>query len=546
MHHKKSHSIGYLDESERKQLEQASLKANTLHVPVVKNVKNNNDRKSMPNLLTIPDNIKNTNNSGRSSPLTPLSLSRSASITIKTDKASHIKARNDEIKKYKAIKDVINMVVLGHVDAGKSTLMGQLLVQLGYVDQRQLHKYKKEAQLLNKASFIYAWILDQQNEERERGVTVDIATSYFETKTKYVTLIDAPGHRDFIPNMINGTSQADCGILVIPAIWNEFQDGFQDGGQTKEHAILARALGVNQLIIAISKMDSVHWSKDCYIKVKLAIQPFLTKIGYKQDKIRYIPVSGWTGDNLVHKVSSNLCNWWLNNEKTLIELIDNFEIKSLNFQQEPLRFVVSDVYKTMSLGLTLAGKVLNGCVYKHDQLLIMPSNIVIKIKAIQKQHQMINLAVQNDNIELGLGNNIDENVEEALCNGSVLCDIHKPLKLFYTFKAIIMTLSYDEPLFKGSSLVLFTYTSQKPVKIMKIYSYTKSNNIYYKPRYIPANSTAEIILQCNESVCITLFERNKALGRFSLRRKNQTVAVGIINKLYKNKNDQLNISFKSK
>eukprot|EP00466_Bigelowiella_natans_P018041 jgi/Bigna1/40734/e_gw1.45.51.1 len=215
----------------------------------------------------------------------------------------------------------MNLVVIGHVDAGKSTLMGHLLVKLGRVDQRTMRKYKKESAQMGKGSFSFAWVLDGHQEERERGITVDVATTHFSTKNREVTLLDAPGHRDFIPNMISGAAQADAAILVVPAKIGEFETSFAKGGQTKEHATLIRSFGVKQIVVAINKMDLVGWSKARYDEVSKTVVGFLRSLGYKSKQITLVPVSGLSGENLTEAKSVDLTHWYKG--KSLAEAIDN-------------------------------------------------------------------------------------------------------------------------------------------------------------------------------------------------------------------------------
>ena len=200
-------------------------------------------------------------------------------------------------------KEHLNLVVVGHVDHGKSTLMGRLMYEIGAIDPRIIQQYEEEAKKIGKESFKYAWVLDKLKEERERGLTIDLSFYKFETPRFVFTLIDAPGHRDFVKNMITGASQADCAVLVVSAKKGEFEAGVSPGGQTREHSFLLRTLGVNQLVVAINKMDdiSVNWNKDRYEEVRNEVSGLLKVIGYKVEKIPFVPTSAWTGDNVCKK-----------------------------------------------------------------------------------------------------------------------------------------------------------------------------------------------------------------------------------------------------
>merc|ERR1711890_131929 len=203
-------------------------------------------------------------------------------------------------------KTHVNVVVIGHVDSGKSTTTGHLIYKCGGIDKRTIEKFEKEAAGLGKGSFKYAWVLDKLKAERERGITIDIALWKFETPKYHVTVIDAPGHRDFIKNMITGTSQADCAILIIAGGTGEFEAGISKDGQTREHALLAYTLGVKQMIVAINKMDSTEpkYSENRFKEIVKEVSNYVKKIGYNPKTIAFVPISGWHGDNMIEKTSN--------------------------------------------------------------------------------------------------------------------------------------------------------------------------------------------------------------------------------------------------
>ncbi|KAJ1970831.1 hypothetical protein H4R34_005937, partial [Dimargaris verticillata] len=250
-------------------------------------------------------------------------------------------------------KDTINLVIVGHVDAGKSTLMGHLLYLLGQVPARVLRKYEQESAKMGKASFHFAWVMDATEEERSRGVTIDIATSTFQTANKHFTILDAPGHRDFIPNMISGTAQADVAILVVDSTTGGFEAGFQDNGQTKEHAILVRSLGVQQLVVAVNKLDSVGWSEARYQEIRAQLNPFLTQVGFKSENITYVPCSGLQGTNLTQcptpQTAASLTAWYPRNGPCLIDAIDQFKAPPRALE-DAFRLAVADFFKGSLIG----------------------------------------------------------------------------------------------------------------------------------------------------------------------------------------------------
>ncbi|XP_011270658.1 hypothetical protein CAOG_08980, partial [Capsaspora owczarzaki ATCC 30864] len=227
-------------------------------------------------------------------------------------------------------KTHINIVVIGHVDSGKSTSTGHLIYKCGGIDKRTIEKFEKEAQEMGKGSFKYAWVLDKLKAERERGITIDIALWKFETSKFYVTIIDAPGHRDFIKNMITGTSQADCAVLIVAAGTGEFEAGISKDGQTREHALLAYTLGVKQLIVGINKMDSIKFAEERYNEIVTEVSNYIKKIGYDPKTVAFVPISGWHGDNML-EASENMPwfkGWTIERKegnasgKTLIEALD--------------------------------------------------------------------------------------------------------------------------------------------------------------------------------------------------------------------------------
>ncbi|CAN0226470.1 unnamed protein product, partial [Ectocarpus fasciculatus] len=240
-------------------------------------------------------------------------------------------------------KERLAMVVIGHVDAGKSTLMGQVLVQMGQVTQRALHKQEKEAREAGKASFFLAWVMDEDQEERAHGVTIEVAQKHIETETKLVTLLDAPGHRDFIPKMISGASAADAAVLVVPAAVGEFESGFQANGQTKEHAMLAKALGVNQLLVVVNKLDATDppWSEARYEAVKAEVGPFLARTGFRPKKVRFLPASGLSAENVSKRTEGGPLSSWYDGP-TLLEAIDSFQAAP-RATDKAFRMCVADV-----------------------------------------------------------------------------------------------------------------------------------------------------------------------------------------------------------
>merc|ERR1712180_93933 len=240
----------------------------------------------------------------------------------------------------------INIVVIGHVDSGKATSTGHMIYKCGGIDKRVIEKFEKEAQEMGKGSFKYAWVLDKLKAARERGITIDIQLMNFTTAKYYVTIIDAPGHRDFIKNMITGTSQADCGVLIIASGTGEFEAGISKNGQTRGHALLAYTLGVKQLIVAVNKMDSTEppYSEARFEEIQKEVGGFIKKVGYNPAAVAFVPISGWHGDNMIN-TSTNM-NWYKGwnverkegkaNGTTLLEALDSI-IPPTRPTDKPLR-----------------------------------------------------------------------------------------------------------------------------------------------------------------------------------------------------------------
>src|SRR3972149_4718608 len=292
-------------------------------------------------------------------------------------------------------KPHLNLVIMGHVDHGKSTTTGHLFYLTGTVDERQIKQYEDEAKKMGKETFKFAWIVDKLKEERERGLTIDLAFMKFETPKFFFTVIDAPGHRDFVKNMVTGASQADGAVLFVSAKRGEFEAGIGPGGQTREHAFLAFTLGVRQLAVAINKMDdaSVNWSEDRYNEVKNEIGRLLKTVGYNVDKIPFVPTSGWTGDNLVKP--SEKMPWYKG--PTLLAALDVFEVPPKR-TNKPLRLPVQDVYTITGVGTVPVGRIETGVLKPDTKIIFMPANKVGEVKSIEMHHETLTQAVPGDNV----------------------------------------------------------------------------------------------------------------------------------------------------
>ncbi|CAL1544334.1 unnamed protein product [Lymnaea stagnalis] len=444
-------------------------------------------------------------------------------------KNSKLDAMSEYAKRH-GNKELLNLVVIGHVDAGKSTLMGHLLYQLGNVNKKTMHKYEQESKKIGKSSFAFAWVLDETEEERERGVTMDVAQTRFETEKKVITLLDAPGHKDFIPNMITGASQADVAILVINATRGEFETGFDAGGQTREHALLARSLGVGQIIVAVNKMDTVEWSQERYQTITKKIGQFLTKqAGFKDSDISFIPCSGLIGENLTKPSSEPKLIEWYTTKTTLIEQIENLRppVRPID---KPFRLNVSDVYKGLGTGFNVAGRVGSGYVQPGDKILIMPLGISANIRNVYIDDASVNVAFAGDHVNLTLSGVDMSNVNI----GSCLCDPSSPAKSATRIRAKIVVFNIDVPITKGFPVVFHYQAINEPAVIKRLLSQLHRSSgevIKKKPRCLVKNSSAVVEIELERPMCMELYSEFKDLGRFMLRSGGHTIAAGLVEEM---------------
>ncbi len=424
-------------------------------------------------------------------------------------------------------KEHLNLVVIGHVDHGKSTTMGHFLYLIGAVDDRTIAAYEEEAKKLGKETFKYAWVLDRVKEERERGLTIDLAHTKFETKKFYFTLIDAPGHRDFIKNMITGASQADAAILVVSAKKGEYETGISPGGQTREHAFLAFMLGIKQLIVLINKMDdiTVNWGKERYEECKQGVTDLLKTIGYNVAKVNIIPVSGWTGDNLMEK-SKNM-PWYTG--PTLVEALDLFEIPSKPIDK-PLRIPIQAVYSIKGIGTVPVGKVETGILKPGDIVIIQPGGIKAEVKSIEMHHQSIPQAIPGDNI----GFNIKGVEKTQLRRGMVVGHPDNPPSVAKEFIAQIIVIYHPTAIAVGYTPVLHIHTAQVAVKFVELISKIDARTgqvVEKSPKFLKTGDAALVKLRPINPIVAEIYSVFPELGRFAIRDSGMTIAAGVIKEI---------------
>jgi elongation factor 1-alpha len=450
-------------------------------------------------------------------------------------------------------KGHINVVVIGHVDSGKSTTTGHMIYKCGGVDQRTIEKFEKEAAESGKGSFKYAWVMDTLKAERERGITIDIALWKFETPRYYVTVIDAPGHRDFVKNMITGTSQADLAILIIASEEGGFESGISADGQTREHALLAYTLGVKQLIIACNKMDATTppYSEKRFNEISEELKRVVKKVGYNPATVPFVPISGFQGDNMIEPTDN--MPWYKGAnfvrapkkkggepEKmkcvTLIEAIDSMEPPKRPTDL-PLRLPLQDVYKIGGIGTVPVGRVETGILKPGMTVVFAPPMISTEVKSVEMHHTQLEQAVPGDNV----GFNIKNVSVKDIRRGNVCGDTKKdPPKGAKNFTAQVIVMNHPGEIKNGYSPVLDCHTAHIACKFaeIKVKMDRRSGKVKEEnPKSIKKGDAAMVVMEPSKPMCVETFKEYPPLGRFAVRDMKQTVAVGVIKGVEKSTDD---------
>jgi elongation factor 1-alpha len=440
-----------------------------------------------------------------------------------------IRGKKEENGMSKTAKPHLNLVIMGHVDHGKSTTTGHLLYLAGVVDERTIKAFEEEAKKMGKETFKYAWVLDNLKEERERGVTIDLRFLKFETKKYYFTVIDAPGHRDFVKNMITGASQADGAILFVSARRGEFEAGIGPGGQTREHAFLAFTLGVRQLVVAVNKMDdvSVNWSEERFNEIKNEVGRMLKLVGYRVEKIPFVPTSGWTGDNLMKK--SEHMPWYKG--PTLIEALDVFEVPSKP-TTKALRIPIQDVYSITGVGTVPVGRVETGVVKENDILIFMPTNKQGEVKSLEMHHERIPKAEPGDNI----GFNIRGIAKTDIHRGDVAGHVTNPPTVAKEFIGQIIVIYHPTAVAAGYTPVLHYHTGQVACKFSELTRKIDPRSgqvVEEKPTFLKTGDAAIVKMEPLHPIALETFAEFEELGRFAVRDMGTTVAAGIVKEITK-------------
>jgi len=412
-----------------------------------------------------------------------------------------------------------------------------MIYKCGGIDKRVIEKFEKEAQEMGKGSFKYAWVLDKLKAERERGITIDIALWKFETSKFYVTIIDAPGHRDFIKNMITGTSQADCAVLIVAAGTGEFEAGISKEGQTREHALLAFTLGVKQLIIGVNKMDNTEppYSESRFKEIEKEVSAYVKKIGYNPKAVAFVPISGWHGDNMIE--ASSKMGWYQGwkverkdgtfTGKTLLEALD-----AIAPPQRPtdkaLRLPLQDVYKIGGIGTVPVGRVETGIIKPSMVVTFAPSGLTTEVKSVEMHHEALPEALPGDNVGFNVKNVSVKELRRGYVCGDSKSD---PPKVCKDFTAQVIILNHPGQIHAGYAPVLDCHTAHIACKFQELKEKVdrrSGKKLEDLPKFVKSGDAAIVTMIPTKPMCVETFSAYPPLGRFAVRDMKQTVAVGVI------------------
>ncbi|KAI6189981.1 Tr-type G domain-containing protein [Aphelenchoides bicaudatus] len=407
-------------------------------------------------------------------------------------------------------KEHVNIVFIGHVDAGKSTIGGQLMYLTGMVDKRTLEKYEREAKEKGRESWYLSWALDTNDEEREKGKTVEVGRAFFETEKKHFTILDAPGHKSFVPNMISGASQADLAVLVISARKGEFETGFDRGGQTREHAMLVKTAGVKHLVILVNKMDdpTVEWDNGRYEEIQNKLSPFLKSVGFNpKTDITYIPCSGLAGSFLKERPSAGQGDWYTG--PCFLEFIDNMLPSISRDYSGPARVIVADKYGDM--GTVVIGKMESGIITKGENVAVMPNKTICQV-----------IQCWSDDVEVD-----QESKKQDILPGFVVCSKEAVCHVGKIFDAELLILEHNSIIAPGYSCVLHIHAAIEEVAVKRVIcTIDKKTGEKKRIGFVKQNEKCILRLESQEPFCLELFKEFPQMGRFTLRDEGKTIAIG--------------------
>ncbi|PFH56039.1 hypothetical protein XA68_17172 [Ophiocordyceps unilateralis] len=464
---------------------------------------------------------KKTAETPKTAKKTPAKIEKEAEVTngvssLKVNETPPPKSKGlDVVKELEKsnVKKSTSFVVVGHVDAGKSTLMGRLLLELKFVEQRTVDKYRRQAEKSGKQSFALAWVMDQGSEERDRGVTIDIATNHFETPTTNFTILDAPGHRDFVPNMIAGASQADLAILVIDANTGAFERGLK--GQTREHVLLLRSLGVHQLIVAVNKLDMINWSKERFEEISEQVNGFLTGLGFQGRHVSFIPISGLNGDNISHKIGSPAAAWY--EGPTLMKALESTDPKTTRALGKPMRLPISEIFRSQQGTTTLAGRIDSGTLQIGDSVVVQPSGEAAYIKSIMVDTNSQDWAVAGQSVSIALSNIDPIHIRV----GDIVCNAKDPIMCGDRFTMKAMAFDHLMPM----PVDLHRGRLHAPGQIQSISAIldkTTGEVVKKKPKVVQPGMVARILIQLSSKVPL------EPGHRVVIRNGGETIAAGLL------------------
>lgn len=417
-----------------------------------------------------------------------------------------------------AAKEVMNIIFVGHVDHGKSTTIGRLMFDSGAIPEQEIAKLKDLAEKVGKKGFEYAFVMDKLKEERERGVTIDLAYQKIETKKRQVTIIDAPGHKDFVKNMITGASQADAGFLTVSA-----KDGVQP--QTQEHAFLMRTMGVSSLAVWVNKMDTVNYDQKVYNQVKEELTKLLKSAGYNTDKINFIPGSGFLGENVYKK--SDKMPWY--NGPSLFDQLDLFDSPEKPTTL-PLRMPIQDVYEITGIGTVPVGKIETGKMTVGQKVIILPGRsgkgIPGEVKTIEAHHSQLPSAEAGDNV----GINIRGIGKKDVARGDVICDASQPATIAQEFTARIAVINHPTVIAKGYTPVFHVHTAQVPCQFIELVSKLDpktGQETQKNPDFLKNGDVAVVKIKPMGNLVLEKQTVNPHMSRFAIRDAGATVAAGV-------------------
>jgi len=436
-------------------------------------------------------------------------------------------------------REHLNLVFIGHVDAGKSTLSGKILYLTDNVDKRTIERYEREAKELNRESWFLAFIMDTNEEERAKGITVEVGKAHFETTIKRYTILDAPGHKNYVPNMIQGASQADVGVLVISARKGEFETGFERGGQTREHAMLTKTLGVSYLVVVVNKMDdpTVRWSKERFDECVVKLRPFLKSCGFTiKREVMFIPISGLSGANVKDEVLSSDCSWWKksyttgeNNTtgSTLLGLLDSLQISGRD-PTAPLRIPVLERYNDR--GTIAMGKVESGVIRPGMKVTIMPTRNKYKVEAVWANEDPVAGAGPGENVLAKLNGAGVEDIRK----GYVICTDPpcRAVNKIICQMAVVEMPENIRIITAGFQAIFHAHCCEEECTISKIFETTNAKGQVVKgARFVGVNMRCICMIDIDRSVPVDVFDNMPFLGRFTLRTEGKTIGIGKITKL---------------